>query len=146
MLLRCAAVYEQIGASYALAALEATQIANGGQPMPTEDILRDMQGSLVVSERSMKLAIGTVEYSNKIHILLNAHMYESTFRPEPPAARTIFYSDLTDTTLSLEKMRAFAKHINNIFMATKKYNDNQVRTLFFNIYNFLYFQYFLTRS
>ena len=59
MLLRAAAVYEQIGASYALAANEACQIANGGQPMTKEDILRDMQGSLVVSERSMQLAIGT---------------------------------------------------------------------------------------
>ena len=107
--------------------------------MTTEDILRDMQGAWVVSERSMQLAIGTVEYSNKIHILLNAHIYESTFRPEPPATRTIFYSDLTDTTLSLEKMKVFAKHINNIFTATKKYNDNQVRTLFFNIYNFFHF-------
>ena len=126
MLLRAAAVYEQIGASYALAANEACQIANGGQPMTKEDILRDMQGSLVVSERSMQLAIGTVEYSNKIHIVLNAHQYESTFRPESPATRTIFYSDLTDTTLSLEKMKVFAKHINNIFTATKKYNNNQV--------------------
>ena len=126
MLLRAAASYEQIDASYALAAKEACQIANGGPPMTKEDIIRDMQGSLVVSERSMRLAIGTVEYSNKIHILLDAHVYASSFCPEPPATRTLFYSDLTDTTLTLDKMRAFAKHVNNIFMATMKHNDNQV--------------------
>ena len=126
MLLRVAASYEQIDVSYDLSAREARQIANGGQPMTKEDIIMEMQGSLVVSERSMRLAIATVEYSNKIHILLDAHVYASTFRPEPPATRTLFYSDLSDTTLTLEKMRAFAKHVNNIFMATKKYNNNQV--------------------
>ena len=126
MLLRAAASYEQIDVSYDLAAKEARQIANGGQPMTKEDIIMEMQGSLVVSERSMRLAIATVEYSNKIHILLDAHVYASTLRPESPATRTLFYSDLSDTTLTLEKMRAFAKHVSNIFMATKKYNDNQV--------------------
>ena len=126
MLLRTAASYEQIDVSYDLAAKEARQIANGGQPMTKEDIIMEMQGSLVVSERSMRLAIATVEYSNKIHILLDAHVYASTLRPESPSTRTLFYSDLSDTTLTLEKMRAFAKHVNNIFMATKKYNDNQV--------------------
>ena len=126
MLLRAAASYEQIDVSYDLATKEARQIANGGQPMTKEDIIMEMQGSLVVSERSMRLAIATVEYSNKIHILLNAHVYASTLRPESPATRTLFYSDLSDTTLTLEKMRAFAKHVNNIFMATKKYNNNQV--------------------
>ena len=126
MLLRVAASYEQIDVSYDLSAREARQIANGGQPMTKEDIIMEMQGSLVVSERSMRLAIATVEYSNKIHILLDAHVYASTLRPEPPATRTLFYSDLSDTTLTLEKMRAFAKHVNNIFMATKKYNNNQV--------------------
>ena len=126
MLLRAAASYEQIDVSYDLATKEARQIANGGQPMTKEDIIMEMQGSLVVSERSMRLAIATVEYSNKIHILLDAHVYASTLRPESPATRTLFYSDLSDTTLTLEKMRAFAKHVNNIFMATKKYNNNQV--------------------
>ena len=126
MLLRTAASYEQIDVSYDLAAKEARQIANGGLPMTKEDIIRDMQCSLVVSERSMRQAIETVEYSNKIHIVLDAHVYASTLRPESPATRTLFYSDLSDTTLTLEKMRAFAKHVNNIFMATKKYNDNQV--------------------
>lgn len=126
MLLRTAASYEQIDVSYDLAAKEARQIANGGQPMTKEDIIMEMQGSLVVSERSMRLAIATVEYSNKIHILLDAHVYASTLRPESPSTRTLFYSDLSDTTLTLEKMRAFAKHVNNIFMATKKYNNNQV--------------------
>ena len=126
MLLRTAASYEQIDVSYDLAAKEARQIANGGQPMTKEDIIMEMQGSLVVSERSMRLAIETVEYSNKIHIVLDAHVYASTLRPESPATRTLFYSDLSDTTLTLEKMRAFAKHVSNIFMATKKYNDNQV--------------------
>lgn len=126
MLLRVAASYEQIDVSYDLSAREARQIANGGQPMTKEDIIMEMQGSLVVSERSMRLAIATVEYSNKIHILLDAHVYASTLRPESPGTRTLFYSDLSDTTLTLEKMRAFAKHVNNIFMATKKYNDNQV--------------------
>ena len=126
MLLRVAASYEQIDVSYDLSAREARQIANGGQPMTKEDIIMEMQGSLVVSERSMRLAIATVEYSNKIHILLDAHVYASTLRPESPATRTLFYSDLSDTTLTLEKMRAFAKHVNNIFMATKKYNNNQV--------------------
>ena len=126
MLLRTAASYEQIDVSYDLAAKEARQIANGGQPMTKEDIIMEMQGSLVVSERSMRLAIATVEYSNKIHILLDAHVYASTLRPESPGTRTLFYSDLSDTTLTLEKMRAFAKHVNNIFMATKKYNNNQV--------------------
>ena len=94
--------------------------------MTTEEIIRDMQESLVVSERSMRLAIATVEYSNRIHVLLDAHVYTSTLRAEPPATRTVFYSDLTDTTLTDGKMRAFANHVNNIFMATKKYNDNQV--------------------
>ena len=61
MLLRTAASYEQIDVSYDLAAKEARQIANGGLPMTKEDIIRDMQGSLVVSERSMRLAIATVE-------------------------------------------------------------------------------------
>ena len=126
MLLRTAASYEQIDVSYDLSAKEARQIANGGQPMTKEDIIMEMQGSLVVSERSMRLAIATVEYSNKIHILLDAHIYASTLRPESPSTRTLFYSDLSDTTLTLEKMRAFAKHVNNIFMATKKYNNNQV--------------------
>lgn len=126
MLLRVAASYEQIDVSYDLSAREARQIANGGQPMTKEDIIMEMQGSLVVSERSMRLAIATVEYSNKIHILLDAHIYASTLRPESPSTRTLFYSDLSDTTLTLEKMRAFAKHVNNIFMATKKYNNNQV--------------------
>lgn len=126
MLLRVAASYEQIDVSYDLSAREARQIANGGQPMTKEDIIMEMQGSLVVSERSMRLAIATVEYSNKIHILLDAHVYASTLRPESPSTRTLFYSDLSDTTLTLEKMRAFAKHVNNIFMATKKYNNNQV--------------------
>ena len=126
MFLRTAASYEQIDVSYDLAAKEARQIANGGQPMTKEDIIMEMQGSLVVSERSMRLAIATVEYSNKIHILLDAHVYASTLRPESPSTRTLFYSDLSDTTLTLEKMRAFAKHVNNIFMATKKYNNNQV--------------------
>ena len=126
MLLRTAASYEQIDVSYDLAAKEARQIANGGQPMTKEDIIMEMQGSLVVSERSMRLAIATVEYSNQIHILLDAHIYASTLRPESPSTRTLFYSDLSDTTLTLEKMRAFAKHVSNIFMATKKYNDNQV--------------------
>lgn len=126
MLLRTAASYEQIDVSYDLATKEARQIANGGQPMTKEDIIMEMQGSLVVSERSMRLAIATVEYSNKIHILLDAHVYASTLRPESPSTRTLFYSDLSDTTLTLEKMRAFAKHVNNIFMATKKYNNNQV--------------------
>ena len=126
MLLRVAASYEQIDVSYDLSAREARQIANGGQPMTKEDIIMEMQGSLVVSERSMRLAIATVEYSNKIHILLDAHVYASTLRPESPGTRTLFYSDLSDTTLTLEKMRAFAKHVNNIFMATKKYNNNQV--------------------
>ena len=126
MLLRAAASYEQIDVSYDLATKEARQIANGGQPMTKEDIIMEMQGSLVVSERSMRLAIATVEYSNKIHILLDAHVYASTLRPESPSTRTLFYSDLSDTTLTLEKMRAFAKHVNNIFMATKKYNNNQV--------------------
>ena len=126
MLLRVAASYEQIDVSYDLSAREARQIANGGQPMTKEDIIMEMQGSLVVSERSMRLAIATVEYSNKIHILLDAHVYASTLRPESPTTRTLFYSDLSDTTLTLEKMRAFAKHVHNIFMATKKYNNNQV--------------------
>ena len=126
MLLRVAASYEQIDVSYDLSAREARQIANGGQPMTKEDIIMEMQGSLVVSERSMRLAIATVEYSNKIHILLDAHVYASTLRPESPATRTLFYSDLSDTTLTLEKMRAFAKHVHNIFMATTKYNNNQV--------------------
>ena len=126
MLLRVAASYEQIDVSYDLSAREARQIANGGQPMTKEDIIMEMQGSLVVSERSMRLAIATVEYSNKIHILLDAHVYASTLRPESPSTRTLFYSDLSDTTLTLEKMRAFAKHVHNIFMATKKYNNNQV--------------------
>lgn len=126
MLLRVAASYEQIDVSYDLSAREARQIANGGQPMTKEDIIMEMQGSLVVSERSMRLAIATVEYSNKIHILLDAYVYASTLRPESPSTRTLFYSDLSDTTLTLEKMRAFAKHVNNIFMATKKYNNNQV--------------------
>ena len=126
MLLRVAASYEQIDVSYDLSAREARQIANGGQPMTKEDIIMEMQGSLVVSERSMRLAIATVEYSNKIHILLDAHVYASTLRPESPSTRTLFYSDLSDTTLTLEKMRAFAKHVHNIFMATTKYNNNQV--------------------
>ena len=126
MLLRVAASYEQIDVSYDLSAREARQIANGGQPMTKEDIIMEMQRSLVVSERSMRLAIATVEYSNQIHILLDAHIYASTLRPETPSTRTLFYSDLSDTTLTLEKMRAFAKHVHNIFMATKKYNNNQV--------------------
>ena len=64
MLLRAAASYEQIDASYDLAAKEARQIADGGQPLTKEEIIRDMQDSLVVSERSMRLAITTVDYSN----------------------------------------------------------------------------------
>ena len=126
MLLRAAASYEQIHASYDLAAKEAQQIADGGQPLTKEEIIRDMQDSLVVSERSMRLAITTVDYSNRIHILLDAHVYASTLRSDPPAKRTLFYSDLTDTTLSLDKMRTFAIHVYNIFMVTKKYNNNQV--------------------
>ena len=112
--------------SYSLATKEARQIANGGAPMTTEEIVREMQEALVVSVKSMRLAIATVEYSNRIHVLLDTHVYSSTLRAEPPAVRTVFYSDLTDIKLTERQMRAFANHVNNIFMKTKKYNDNQV--------------------
>ena len=112
--------------SYSLAAKEARQIANGGAPMTTEEIVKEMQEALVVSVKSMRLAIATVEYSNRIHVLLDTHVYSSTLRAEPPAVRTVFYSDLTDIKLTERQMRAFANHVHNIFMKTKKYNDKQV--------------------
>ena len=126
MFWRLAASYQMITGSYNLAIDEETRMKDGYDCYTKEEIIAKLRGSLIISEDSMKQAIEMVKYSNSVHVILSTHQFASPSKSTEAGSSSVFYSDLSDTTLKDEKVKLFSKHINNIFTTLHKYNQKQV--------------------